>query len=122
MKTLTNKFSFLKSGNKQNLMACFIAMIILLLNNEKLMAQGTTNAASINDLLIYWFLGVSGLILIIAIVYVMSNAISVLSENGRTLEFNFPIIRKMANNEKTVAIIIAFIILAGIIYTVKFWG
>ncbi|MBI2271195.1 MAG: hypothetical protein HYU69_12695 [Bacteroidetes bacterium] len=123
MKTVRHKFEFLKSGNKQNKTAKQISLfllLLLLLGNKSAIAQNAASEIPINDLLAYWFWGGFAVIFIGSVIYVFSRAINVLHENGRTIEFNFPIIRKMANNEKTVAIMIALLVLAGIIYAVKF--
>lgn len=125
METTTQRFESLPSGGKQKAIARHSALLFLLtsvISNKSAMAQSTTGVISINDLLAYWFWGAFAVIFLGSVIYVFSRAISVLHENGRTIEFNFPIIRKMANNEKTVAIIIALIVLAGIICAVKFGG
>ncbi|MBL7892741.1 MAG: hypothetical protein JNL63_08925 [Bacteroidia bacterium] len=125
MKAKRCLFKILNSGNKQKTITKYSSLLLLLtsmIGNKSAIAQSTTGVTSINDLLAYWFWGAFAVIFLGSVIYVFSRAISVLHENGRTIEFNFPIIKKMANNEKTVALIIALIVLAGIIYAVKFGG
>lgn len=126
MKISINSFESLTQVNKQRRSIKFIFSLFLLFvlfSNEKILSQNTSGTYSaINDSINYWLLG--GLVVIFCglVIYVINFAISVLHENGRAFDFDFPIIRKMAHNERAVAIWIFIVVLLGIIWAVKFWA
>lgn len=125
MKTIRQAFETLVSGDKQKRITKNISILILMISlfgYKEAAAQNTASATPINDLLMYWFFGGVAIVFFGLVVYVFGTAVSALHENGRTVELNFPIIRKMAQNEKTVGIIILLVVLTGIIWAIKFVG
>lgn len=120
MKT-NNMLKFLKSGIKQkvSINQIILTLTIFLFNGTSGFAQNTV-ARSMNDIVSNWILGGLGVVFIGILILIVNNALSVLHENGRTIEFSFPIAKEMARNSKTVGTIILILILTGIVFAIKY--
>lgn len=93
---------------------------ILSLIGTSAIAQGTTGTASNYNMLHYVLAGII-LVLLIATIYMIQKAIRILDQYGHTVfEFNFPIFLIMAKNDKTVAVVMALIVLLGIYFVVTY--
>lgn len=79
-------------------------------------------ASSANELINFWVISGMATVFIVLFTYVIYKAISVLHENGRVVEYSFPIFKSMAGNSKTVAAIIIIIMLCGIVWAVNYGG
>ena len=121
MENIINQFVLLKSENKQNRIVIFLFMFFCLFS-DKLAAQATSGITSVDTLLSYWVLGGLAVVFIGIVLYVVRTALIVLHENGKTLEFSFPMIRNMAENGKTVTIVILIIVLCGVVWALNYGG
>jgi len=122
MKTIGYRFESLKSRIKQKRIEKFIYLLLLTLLFDKGAFAQQTAAASGNHTLSYWLLASLAMIFFGCSIYVLRTALKILHENGATVEYNFPMFKSMAQNSKTVSIIILLIVLTGIIWAVKFGG
>ena len=125
MRTILNRFVSLKQGQNQLNSLKFISLIFLLAMlfcDQQAMAQTASSDTVVNDQMNRWlFIGLS-LIFLGIVVYHISSALTVLHENGRSVEFKFPMVRNMAHNGTTVGVLILILVLAGIIWAVTFGG
>ncbi|MCO5236374.1 MAG: hypothetical protein M9933_08915 [Chitinophagaceae bacterium] len=70
-----------------------------------------------------WFKhGFNGLLILLLFMtgYVIYMAIKALRERGQTLRFDLPIFRSMTRNKNTVSVLLFLIVVAGIIWTIKY--
>ncbi|MGE0568783.1 MAG: hypothetical protein AB7O73_12595 [Bacteroidia bacterium] len=97
----------------------FLSATIWALTNADVFSQNQ-NGLSKDALLNYWFWGGLALIFLLISVIIIRKAILVLNENGRSVEFTFPIFRGTAKNTRAVAIIIFIVVLSGILWATGF--
>jgi len=123
MKSIKQLFHRAKPGNEKKEIVRFILkflLLILMFDYQSATAQNTKSALSVSDKINYSVLIGLGVVFLAAAIYVLNFASKVLRENGKTIEFNFPMIRRMSYNGKTIGVIILLIVLAGIIWAIKF--
>lgn len=119
MKKLINQFAFLQLGNKQNRFAFLMLMLFCFFFDKMAIAQNT-GSADMNSILNNWLLGGLALVFFGIVIYVLRTAMVVLQENGKTVEFSFPLFRNMADNNKTVTTIILIIVVCGVLWAVNY--
>ena len=122
MKTIINQFGLLKSENKQNRFAFFTLMLFFFFSDNMAIAQNTSGSMDMNSLLNNWLLGGLAVVFFGMVIYVLRTALAVLHDNGKTVEFSFPIFKNMAENNKTVTTIILIIVVCGILWAVSYGG
>lgn len=60
------------------------------------------------------------IILIILTIYIIREASRTLRERGRSLQFHFTLFRSMAKNSKAASAVLLLIVIAGIIWAIKY--
>lgn len=70
--------------------------------------------------IINWSLLVLTIILIGWVIYALSKAFAALNEEGRTVNYSFPIFKDFTKNSKAVTIFIALVVLLGLIIAINY--
>lgn len=118
-----NGFGLLQSSSKQIALLFCTLVLPILFGGTELIAQSTTGFSDTNIKLNTWVLSVFGVVFFISVIYVLRSALLVLHENGKNVEFKFPMFRNMANNNnRTVTVIILLIVMCGIVWAVNYTG
>ncbi len=123
MKTILHQFELLISGGRQKeIIKCanVLFFLITMLSGEQVFAQNTINKTSINDVMNCWLLGGFAVVFLGTIIYALNKTVTVLRENGKELEFSFPMFRGMAQNGKTVTILILVVVFIGIVCALNY--
>jgi len=95
----------------------FFATGLFLLAGTQAFSQNKT-AMSRDALLNYWVGGGIALLFLLIFFIGLRKAILILNENGKSVEFTFPVFREMTQNTKAVAIIFFIVILSAIFWAI----
>lgn len=110
------KTSVYTSANGLSVLLFYILSLI----GTSAIAQEKIGTTSNYNMLNYVLVGTI-LVLFIATIYIIQKAARILDEYGHSLfEFNFPIFLIMAKNDKTVAVLMALLVLLGIYFVVTY--
>jgi len=96
-----------------------ISTIILLLFSQNVFAQEANAGAESANSMIYWILGGTLVLLIAFAIYLLYSAISVLHQNGKSVDFKFTLLRDFTQNSRAVGILLFILVLAGIIWAIS---
>ncbi len=101
--------------NNSKKMSTFLFLLII----GKTAFSQNSNSFSLNEQLNCFLLIGFSIIFFGFAIYIFRTALNVLHENGRTIQFSFPIFKTMAKNNKMVAFFVALIIILGVIFALK---
>ncbi len=83
-------------------------------------AQAPIDKTQVSTSLISWSLFILTIVLIGWVIYALSKAFAALNEEGRTVNYSFPIFKDFAKNSKAVTVIIACLVLLGLIIAINY--
>ncbi len=119
MKTIEHFFALASSG-KTNWRSRITLGFCMLAATMQGFAQNDSGAADVRSTLNNWLLGGLLVLFTFATIYILRSALMVLDEHGKSVQFSFPMFRRMSQNSKTVAIVILVLAICGIIWAINF--